>query len=68
MILNRLSLIKLWFIVDAILALIPPIYWWVNKQSFFWGLPANLGYFLFVSVFITASVVVAYWLDNEGKA
>lgn len=68
MILNRLSLIKLWFIVDAILALTPPIYWWVNKQSVFLGLPANLGYFLFVSVCITASVVVAYWLDSEGKA
>ncbi|MGY1490297.1 hypothetical protein ACW4YW_12860 [Methylobacillus pratensis] len=68
MILNRMLLIKLWFIADAVLALFPPLYWWVNGQPAMLGLPATLVYFLLVSICITASVVAAYYLDSDGSA
>lgn len=68
MILNRMLLIKLWFIADAVLALLPPLYWWVNGQPAMLGLPATLVYFLLVSICITASVVTAYFLDSDRSA
>jgi hypothetical protein len=50
-----------WFIVDAIVALAPPLYWAVdgNRTPIF-GIPVAVLYFVAVSTCIAASIVAAY--------
>ena len=59
-----------WFILDAIVALAPPIYWAVDgNRTALLGLPAVVTYFVAVAVFITASIVVAYLAEaRSGEA
>jgi hypothetical protein len=55
------SWIVAWFILDAIVALAPPLYWAVDgNRALIAGLPVVLIYFIGVASFITASIVVAY--------
>lgn len=50
-----------WFILDAILALAPPLYWAFDGNSTpIFGIPAAILYFVSVSTLIAASVVAAY--------
>jgi hypothetical protein len=58
------GLIKLWFLVDVIVALAPPLYWAMDgDMTPVVGVPAALFYFLAVNAFITLSLVVAYLVD-----
>lgn len=59
-----------WFILDAVFALAPPIYWaFDGNRSPILGLPAVVIYFIAVAVFITASIVVAYLAEaRSGEA
>lgn len=54
-------LIRLWFLVNAVVLLLPPLHWWVSgHQGAILGLPATLFYFIALSVSITFSVITAY--------
>lgn len=67
----RRGIIKLWFALDAVVALAPPLYWAADGRTApILGIPTALFYFLAVSVFITASLIAAYLLDidDEGDA
>ena len=61
-------LVKLWFALDAVLALAPPLYWLADahRAAQVFSLPVTLLYFLLVSVFITASILYAYWAEVRG--
>ncbi len=58
---NNPSWISLWFILDAIVALAPPLHWSVDgAMTPILGLPAAVFYFLAVGVCICASIIAAY--------
>ncbi|MBN9248426.1 MAG: hypothetical protein J0I81_13475 [Hyphomicrobium sp.] len=53
-----------WFIVDAIVALAPPLYWaFDGDRTLLLGVPAVLLYFIAVSTCIAASIVAAYFAE-----
>ena len=61
----RRGIIKLWFLIDVVIALAPPLYWTADgRTNPIAGIPAALFYFLAVSLCITASLVAAYLLDD----
>lgn len=67
----RRGIVKLWFALDAIVALAPPLYWAADGRTTpIAGIPTALFYFLAVSLCITASLIAAYVLDatDEGVA
>ena len=49
-----------WFVLNAILALTPPLHWIVTGDTWVLGLPAALFYFGAVALFICASLIAAY--------
>jgi hypothetical protein len=57
-------LVKAWFVLDLFLILFPPLHWIASGADPLLGLPRSLVYLATVYVFIVASVVVAYFLDN----
>lgn len=60
------NLVKIWFALDAVVALAPPLYWAADGRTTpIAGIPAALFYFLAVSTCITASIVVAYLEDRD---
>ncbi|MGX9981615.1 hypothetical protein [Methylobacterium fujisawaense] len=67
----RRGIVKLWFALDAVVALAPPLYWAADGRTTpVAGVPIALCYFLTVSLCITASLIAAYLLDtsDEGTA
>lgn len=59
-------LVRLWFILNAIIALAPPLYWSAdNYKASMLGMPATLFYFLSVSIMITGSILYAYWEESS---
>ena len=52
-----------WFVLDAILALTPPLHWIATGDAWVLGVPAALFYFIVVALFICASLVAAYWAE-----
>ncbi len=53
--------VMVWFIIDAIVALAPPLYWaFDGKSTPIYGVPAAVLYFVTVSICIAASIVAAY--------
>jgi hypothetical protein len=67
----RRGIVKLWFALDAVVALAPPLYWAADGRTTpIAGIPTALFYFLSVSMCITASLIAAYLLDtsDEGAA
>lgn len=60
-------LIKLWFVLDALFVLAPPLHWAVTGHpGRVLGLPATLLYFLAVSSFVALSVVAAYLQEHHN--
>lgn len=58
-------LIRLWFAVNAILALAPPLHWLFSGQpGEFLGLPSSLLYFLILALSITLNILCAYWDES----
>jgi hypothetical protein len=50
-----------WFILDTIVALAPPLYWaFDGARTPIFGVPAAVLYFVAVSTCIAASIVAAY--------
>jgi len=59
--------IAAWFIVDAVVALAPPLYWYFDgKADPILGVPAAVLYFIAVSTCIAASIVAAYFADAQS--
>ena len=56
-------LIRLWFLADALLALLPPLHVAANGAAPIGGVPGVIAYLFGTSAFITASVVAAYLFD-----
>jgi hypothetical protein len=56
--------VRVWFGLDLILALFPPLHWVASGTETIFGLPQPLVYLYGTSVFIAASVVVAYLCDK----
>jgi hypothetical protein len=56
--------IPLWivgcFVLDAVLALSPPLHWAVTGDARVLGVPAAIFYFIAVASFICASLIAAY--------
>lgn len=58
---QRAPWITAWFLLDAVVALAPPLYWLVDgEMTPILGLPAAVFYFIAVAVCITASIIAAY--------
>lgn len=61
------TLIRLWFVANAIVLMLPPLHWLVNDhQTPIAGLAPTLFYFIAVCISITASVVAAYMQESEA--
>lgn len=63
-------LIGLWFLLDAIVALAPPLYWMANdyRMDFILGVPVPVLYFIAVAVCIAASLIAAYRIEaGQGR-
>lgn len=58
------TIIRLWFVADALLALLPPIHWAASGGVPILGVPRVLLYLFAASAFIAASVVAAYLCDG----
>ncbi|MBE7199748.1 MAG: hypothetical protein INR70_18365 [Parafilimonas terrae] len=64
----RRGIVKLWFALDTVVALAPPLYWAADGRTApIAGIPAALLYFLAVSLCITASLIAAYLLDTSDE-
>jgi hypothetical protein len=56
--------IKYWFALDAILALLPPVYWAASgPEPSVLGLPLSVFYFILTGASITGSIMVAYAIE-----
>jgi hypothetical protein len=61
---HNIQIVKIWFIVNAVVALFPPIYWMISDGNVHvFGVPASLLYFLAVSFSIMLSIIYAYCTD-----
>lgn len=59
-----------WFIIDAVVALAPPLYWTFDGDvTLVFGVPAAVLYFVVVATCIAASIGAAYAAEShEGEA
>jgi hypothetical protein len=65
----RSAYIWIWFALDAFLALFPPVYWVAAQPTpTIFGLPCSIIYFGALGVFVTASLLAAYWDDERRGA
>ncbi|GJE55624.1 MULTISPECIES: hypothetical protein [Methylobacterium] len=55
--------IQVWFALDLLLALLPPLHWHLGVAEPVLGMPCTLAYLWGASLFIAASVVAAYFAD-----
>ena len=58
--------IHAWFILDAVLALTPPLHWAITGDARVIGIPAALFYFVVVALIICASLVAAYSAEDAA--
>jgi hypothetical protein len=59
--------VSAWFVVDAIVALAPPLYWsFDGDRTPIFGVPAAVLYFIAVSTCIAASIAAAYLAEARG--
>lgn len=57
-----------WFMVDAVVALAPPLYWSFDGDSTpILGVPAAVLYFVAVATCITGSIVAAYAAEARSE-
>lgn len=55
----------IWFVVDAVLAMLPPVYWAVDEiDGTVLGLPFSVAYFIVTGIVITASIVALYMVED----
>jgi hypothetical protein len=56
--------IKIWFVLDLVLTLFPPVHWVASGADPVFGVPRSLLYIFGLCVFITLSVVAAYFAGS----
>lgn len=61
------NFVKVWFILDLILALAPPLHWTLGTAERIHGVPRSLVYIYGVAIFVAASVVIAYLAPREER-
>lgn len=61
------NFVKVWFMLDLVLALSPPLHWTLGTAEPIYGVPRSLLYIYGVSIFVAASVVVAYLAGREER-
>ena len=61
-------LVRIWFAIDIVIALAPPLYWAADayKATSILRVPVPLAYFLTVSLSIAASILYAYWAETAS--
>lgn len=59
------AFVKIWFFLDLVLALFPPLHWGLGTADPVQGLPRSLVYIYGTAIFVAASVVVAYFATRE---
>jgi hypothetical protein len=65
----RSTFILIWFVLDAVLGLFPPVYWFAGgPEPLVFGLPCSIAYFVALALFIAVSIVAAYWDDEKRGA
>lgn len=57
-------LIKVWFAIDLVLALFPPVHWAMSGGDPILGVPRSLFYLYGTGALIAASIVTAYFSDR----
>lgn len=58
---NKRLISRLWFLVNLLVSLYPPLYWQVGaSQQLILGLPVSFIYFIAISISITLSILYAY--------
>jgi membrane associated rhomboid family serine protease len=63
----RSGFVAIWFVLDAILALFPPVYWVAGGPTpLIAGIPCSVAYFGVLSAFIVGSLIAAY-IDDERR-
>jgi hypothetical protein len=56
--------IKVWFVIDLVLALFPPVHWAMGGSDPILGIPRVLFYIYGTSFITAASIVAAYFADR----
>jgi len=65
----RSSFVTIWFVLDAILALFPPVYWVAGGPTpLIAGVPCSIVYFVLLAAFIVGSLLAAYADDEKRGA
>jgi hypothetical protein len=59
------TFIKIWFAVDLVLALFPPVHWAMSGGDPILGVPRSLFYLYGAGALIAASIVAAYFADRS---
>lgn len=60
--------VRVWFVLDALLALAPPLYWSADRAtSAILGIPMAMLYFLAVGTFITLSLIAANFSEADKE-
>jgi hypothetical protein len=66
---SRSGFISVWFALDAVFSLFPPVYWLLGgPHPLVLGLPSSVVYYIALGTFITASLLAAYWDDERRGA
>ncbi len=66
---DRSMFVSAWFVLDAIVTLFPPLYWLAGgPRPTLLGLPCSVIYFIGAGIFVTASLLAAYWDDERRGA
>lgn len=61
------NFVKVWFLLDLVLALSPPLHWALGTAEPIHGVPRSLVYIYGVAIVVAASVVVAYVAGREDR-
>jgi hypothetical protein len=62
---NLPTFVKVWFVLDLLLAWFPPLHWAASgADPLLFGVPRSLCYIIGVDFFVVASVIVAYFYDD----
>ena len=56
--------VKVWFVIDVVLALFPPVHWAMSGSDPILGIPRVLFYIYGTSFVTAASIVAAYFADR----
>lgn len=58
------TFIKVWFALDLVLALFPPLHWAMSGSDPILGIPRALLYVYGTSAIVAASIVAAYFAER----